>query len=367
MRFAFTDDQLLFRDAVQDLLQKECPPEAVRYAWVDDDGHNPDVWRALAEMGVVGLTVPEDHGGLGLGELDLVLLLQETGRAALPEPIVETTAVAAPLLAEAADAAPPAVAAWLPRLAAGDLIVSVALGGAPFFAGGEYADLFLAERDGRVVAVRRTDAAVVAQPSVDGARRLGAVSWDASAEVVVADGADAEATVARALDRGALATAAQLVGVAQQLLEVTVDYVKQREQFGVPVGSFQAIKHHLADAALQLAFAEPVVHHAAYAMANGADTASRDVSMAKCFAGDAAERAARTALQCHGAIGYTVEYDLHLWLKRVWALSPAWGDTAHHRARVATAVLGTDPSGPSTPSTPSTRSTSTAPRGGTRG
>lgn len=359
MRFAFTDDQLLFRDTVRDLLQQECPPESVRYAWVDDDGHNPDVWRGLADMGVVGLTAPEAHGGMGLDELDLVLLLQETGRAALPEPIVETTAVAAPLLAEApaADVADDV----LPRLVAGDAVVSVALAGAPFFPGATYAEVFVTEHEGRLVAVRRADATVVEQPSVDGARRLGSVTWDPSAEAVLAEGAEATELRERSLVRGALGTASQLLGVAQHLLEVTVDYVEQREQFGVPVGSFQAVKHHLADSALQIAFAEPVVHHAAYATAHRSTTASRDVSMAKCFANRAAEVVARTALQCHGAIGYTVEYDLHLWLKRVWALSPAWGDTAHHRARVAAAVLGPEPAADAGRSTPPD------PRGGPHG
>jgi alkylation response protein AidB-like acyl-CoA dehydrogenase len=359
VRFAFTDDQLLFRDTVRDLLQKECSPEAVRYAWVDEDGHEPDRWRALADMGVIGLTAPEASGGLGLGDLDLVLLLQETGRAALPEPIVETTAVVVPLLAERGD--DPAVAPWLARLVAGDTVATADFGGAPFFPGADYADLYVAERDGRVVAVPGDAVDVTPQPSVDGARRLGAASWAAADEIVLATGAEADAAVVRALDRGALGTAAQLLGVAEHLLDVTVDYVKQREQFGVPVGSFQAVKHHLADAALQVAFAAPVVHHAAYALAHRAPTASRDVSMAKCFADEAAELAARTALQCHGAIGYTVEYDLHLWLKRVWALSPAWGDTAHHRARVAAAVLGPDPSSDPVPAPPPD------PRGGPHG
>jgi alkylation response protein AidB-like acyl-CoA dehydrogenase len=317
-------------------------------------------------MGVVGLTAPEGAGGLGLGELDLILLLQETGRAALPEPIVETTAVVVPLLAERGD--DPAVAPWLARLVSGDAVATATFGDAPFFPGADYADLFVAERGGRVVAVPGDAVEVTPQPSVDGARRLGAASWSAGDEIVLAHGPAAEAAVARALDRGALGTAAQLLGVADHLLEVTVDYVKQRQQFGVPVGSFQAVKHQLADAALRLAFAEPVVHHAAYALAHGAPMAWRDVSMAKCFADEAAELVARTALQCHGAIGYTVEYDLHLWLKRVWALSPAWGGTAHHRARVAAAVLGPEPGGGATDATSTTTgSTSPDPRGGPHG
>jgi alkylation response protein AidB-like acyl-CoA dehydrogenase len=131
------------------------------------------------------------------------------------------------------------------------------------------------------------------------------------------------------------------------MLDMTVDYVKQREQFGVPIGTFQAIKHQLADAALALEFARPPVYAAAYALAHRDgdtdDHVSRDVSMAKCLASTAALDVARVALQCHGAIGYTVEYDLHLWMKRAWALASAWGDAAWHRNRVGLAVLGPRP------------------------
>jgi alkylation response protein AidB-like acyl-CoA dehydrogenase len=157
---------------------------------------------------------------------------------------------------------------------------------------------------------------------------------------VLAEGPAAEAALDRALDRGALATAAQLLGLGRQMLDLTVGYVKERRQFGVPIGSFQAVKHHLADALLQLEFAVPVVHAAAYALATGDPQAPRVVSHAKAAAGDAARLVGRQALQCHGAIGYTVEYDLHLSLKRVWALSESYGSSEHHRSRVADLVLG---------------------------
>ncbi len=137
------------------------------------------------------------------------------------------------------------------------------------------------------------------------------------------------------VDRAALGTAAQLVGLGQAMLNLSVAYVKERRQFGVPVGSFQAVKHHLANGLKQLSFARPAVYRAAYSVATAAETAARDVSMAKAMASDAASFVARVALQCHGAIGYTVEYDLHLWLKRTWALSRAWGDPSWHRERVA--------------------------------
>ncbi|MEJ5254008.1 MAG: acyl-CoA dehydrogenase family protein [Acidimicrobiales bacterium] len=338
MRFAFTDEQLLFRDAVRDLLDKECPPEAVRYAWVSEDGRADHVWEALAEMGVIGLTVPEAFGGLGLSELDLVLLLEETGRVALPEPIVETTAVAVPLLD--AVASDELKAEWLPKIAAGDAIVAVGFVGTPFVLHANVADLLVLEREDRLFALPAARARIERQPSVDGARRLYTVDWNRNDEIPLVSGEEGWHQVNAAFDRGALGTAAQLLGLADHLLAVTVEYVKQREQFGVPVGSFQAVKHHLADALLRLEFARPVVYHAAYSMAHELDTRSRDVSMAKCFASEAAALVARKALQCHGAIGYTVEYDLHLWMKRVWALAASWGDAAYHRSRVALDVLG---------------------------
>src|SRR5690606_19747948 len=139
-------------------------------------------------------------------------------------------------------------------------------------------------------------------------------------------------------DRGALGTAALLVGLAQAMVDLTVGYVTERTQFGKPIGSFQAVKHHLADAALAIEFARPAVHHGAWAIAQATATRTRDVSMAKVLATEAADTAGRAALQCHGAIGYTVEADLHLFQKRAWALARSWGDVAHHTDRVATSL-----------------------------
>ena len=129
-----------------------------------------------------------------------------------------------------------------------------------------------------------------------------------------------------------------LIGLGQAMLDLTVSYATERQQFGVPIGSFQAVKHHLADAALALEFARPAVWRAAWSVAHAEATRARDVSMAKAMASDAAELVGRKALQCHGAIGYTVEANLHLYLKRTWALARAWGDAAHHTDRVADAL-----------------------------
>lgn len=295
MDFAFTEDQLAFRDAVRDLLANACTPADVRAAWDADDPWSADRWDALVDMGVVGLAE------LGLTEVDLVLLLEEAGWAALPEPLAESA-----------------------LLGDGTQKVAAAPADATHVAGAASADL--------VIVGTRTYAPVDVepQPSVDGTRRL----------VRVSDLGEPTGEVDDPFDRMAFGTAAVLVGLARRLVAMTVEYAKERQQFGQPIGGFQAVKHHLASAHLAVEFAAPAVHRAAWSLAQGEPTVARDVSMAKAMAGDAAEQAARVALQCHGAIGYTFESDLHLWMKRVWALAPAWGDAAWHRRRVAAAVLG---------------------------
>jgi len=449
VHFGFDDDQLAFRDAVRAVLDKECPPEAVRAAGSASPGLlDRGVWDRLAAMGVLAALVPEDRGGLGLDERSLVLVLEEAGRAALPHPLVDAAVVAAPLLG--ADAG----------------IVATNLGG-PHVACAADADQLLLHDpgDGGLHLVQRADAVLTPVATVDHTRRAATVTWDPSAPApadptstwhpaptavdarvdaardptpdpslsatgstpaaatpaagdatwdptrpaatpaagdttwdptrpaatpgagdttwdptrpaatpAAGDAAwdpglgfdatagghggsaeddddlawgrgswdlgaatlitDDPALVELARDRGAWGTAALLIGLGRRMIELAVAHVSERHQFGVPVGSFQAVKHQLADAHKDLAFARPVVHRAAHSLATGAATRARDVSMAKALAGDAAWRAGRVALQCHGAIGYTVEHDLHLYLKRTWALAKAYGDAGWHRDRV---------------------------------
>jgi alkylation response protein AidB-like acyl-CoA dehydrogenase len=327
VHFGFDDDQLAFQEAVRDLLAKECPPEAVRAAWDAPPGQlDRTAWRHLAEMGVLTTLVPEDAGGLGLDERWLVLVLEETGRAGLPHPVVDTATVAAPLLAD--------------RVGDGQMIVTD-LGG-PNVPCARDADAFLLHRDGGLHLVEPGAVTLAPLQTVDHARRAARVDWRPGDGTLHTD--DPE-EIALAYDRGAFGTAAQLVGLGQRMLDMTVAYVGERQQFGRPVGAFQAVKHHLADALKELAFARPAVQRAAHSLATGstsATTRGRDVSMAKAMAADAACFVGRQALQCHGAIGYTVEADLHLYLKRTWALAAAWGDAAWHRDRVARALLDPD-------------------------
>jgi alkylation response protein AidB-like acyl-CoA dehydrogenase len=166
-------------------------------------------------------------------------------------------------------------------------------------------------------------------PSVDESRHLFTVSASPDpSDLLLAD----------VQDRAALAAAAQLCGLADAMLELTVPYATERKQFGAPIGSFQAVKHHLADAALALEFARPLVYRAAWELEHATDERSVAVSLAKAAASDAGVIASRKALQVHGAIGYAHEYDLHLWMKRAWALSEAWGSPAWHKNRIATTI-----------------------------
>ncbi|MGI8336516.1 acyl-CoA dehydrogenase family protein [Actinomadura scrupuli] len=367
MKFSFTEDQRLLARAVREALAKSCPPETVRAAKTDPAVRRGDAWRALAELGLLGAHVPEEHGGLGLTPLDTVLAYEEIGRAAVPGPIVET-AVAAPLLAGPE---------WLERIATGAAAVSVSTDHSPYLLDADLADLLVVQRGDGVIRAAPGTVRLTGQPSADPTRRLfsvdGSFGSNAGSDARHAgpERADPEqADPARAIDHAALATAAQLLGLGRHLLDAAVAYAGQRRQFGRQIGSFQAVKHQLADVAIALGFAAPAVHRAAYTLTQAATTshsasapslppgstahsaavatASRDASAAKVAAAGAARRAVRTALQVHGGIGYTDELDLHLWFARVWSLRTTWGDDRWHRARLSAALLG-EPAVPRVP------------------
>ena len=340
MEFGFDEDQLLLQQTVRDFLAGECTAEHVRSLWETETGRSPAMWAKLAEIGVPGLLVPEAHGGLGMDERDAVLVFEETGRAALAEPVIATAAVAAPTLASLAGEGNEALAkAWLPKIAAGEVIVAVGHTGSPLVSDAHVADLLLlCESDG-VFAASPAQVAATPQPANDQSRRLFAVEWSPSEATPLATGAAGAALQAAMLDRGALACAAELLGAAQQLVDMGALYASQRKQFGVAIGTFQAVKHRLANAKVKVEYARSVVYRAAHSVAVDAPTRSVDVSMAKFLAGEAATFAAGESLQVHGAIGYTYEQDLHVWMKRAWSLDLSFGSGAWHRARVADAVI----------------------------
>ena len=336
VEFTFSEDQLLLQSTVKDFFDGEHSAERVRELWDTETGRSRELWSQLAELGIAGLLVPEAHEGMGMDEVDFVLLQEEAGRAALAEPVISTAAVAAPLLLElGSDAA----TGWLERIAVGDAIVAVGHPDLPFVSDAHIADLLLLEHRGEVHAVEPGSVELVAQPANDPGRRLFSVVWQPSDATRIADAGTGERLWAAAFDRGALACAAQALGVTDRLIEMASEYARQRHQFGKPIGSFQAVKHMLANEKVKLEYARPVVQRAAWSVANAVPERGLHVSMAKLAACEAASSAARTALQVHGAIGYTWEQDLHIWMRRAWSLSLAWGTAAFHRGRVSDAVL----------------------------
>ena len=315
MDFDFSPEQLAVRDLARELFEKESPPSRLRELWSGAE-RDRSVWKALGQAGLLEITDP----------VDLVLVLEEAGRAALPEPIAETLAVAAPILAEAGSD-------WLPSIASGEAIVAVQLGGAPFVVDAGDADLLLLERDGELHALPPEDFTATAVASDDKARRLFAV------DARPTEGTRLPGAAADASDRGAAAVAAVLNGISMRMLDMTLEHVKTREQFGKPVGSFQAVKHKLASAHVRVESARAAAWYAAFAIGAGAPDLSLAASVAKVVAAEAGAIANAEALQCHGGIGFTWEHDLHMWMKRGMALEASFGTAAEHRARVAEHVL----------------------------
>ena len=349
MHFAFTGQQLEFRDAVRQVLAKECTTDDVRAAY-DAPVARTSRWATLAELGVTGLTVPEAHGGLGLGMVDLVPLIEEAGRVALPEPLATTTGIAAPFLADVADSGSVGTSGaragvWLTGIAQGDLTAAVADVRWPDLpvAGADGADLLLVVADTpdgpELHALEGSMTATAPAQSLDPTRRLGTPQWEPSAATLLLAGDTARTAIDRTADRAAVVTGAELLGLADTMIAMTAGYAKDRQQFGKPIGTFQAVKHLVAGAQVLLEFARPVVYGAAWALDQDSPDASRAASVAKSYASEAALEAARVALQVHGAIGYTWECDLHLFLKRSWALAEAWGSAAEHRARLLDSLL----------------------------
>jgi hypothetical protein len=289
MRFTLSTEQRELAASVHALLSDAGVPGAVR-AWAGGE-HAPGL-EILAKLAKVGV------GELHEFPVELAVVFEELGRHAVPGPLIESYAIA-PALGISAELATVAVPPHVPYALDADVA-------APYVVTGDA--VCHAEVGARLT-------------SVDPARRLFAVEpgeWAGNATDV--------------LGLGALCQAAQLVGLGRGLLEQAAEYVTQRRQFGRPVGEFQAVKHHLADVLVALEFARPLVHAAAV---TGAE---RDVSAARVAAADAAYLAARAALQVHGAVGYTQEHDLSLWLLKVRALRSAWGTQTYHRRRVLDAL-----------------------------
>ncbi|MGB0620819.1 MAG: acyl-CoA dehydrogenase family protein [Myxococcota bacterium] len=337
MEFRFTEDQRLLQETVRDFLAGECTVDFVRGQWDTETGRSREFWSSFAEIGVPGLLVPEEHGGLGMTEVDLVLVMVEVGRAGLAEPVTPTAAVAAPLIRDCGNET--LAKEWLPKIATGEAIVAVGQPTSPLVPEAECADLLILRSGDGLYAVPAAEARITPQKSNDPSQKLATVEFDPKPEQQIASGSEADRLETAALDRGALACAAQQLGACDQLIQMSVDYTTERKQFGVPIGSFQAVKHQVADIKVALEYARSHVERAAHSVAHDTPGRSVDVSMAKISAGEAALQAASTSLQVHGALGYTWEQDLHVWMRRAWTLDLAWGETAWHRERLAEALF----------------------------
>ena len=310
MDFRLTPEQDGFAQSLGELMAKADSVAAAR-TWADGDAEpGLELWRRLADQGVNGLVIPEEQGGLGGTAVDLVVAFEVLGHHLAVGPWIES-------------------AAYLARALDGDDLAAVAEGAVatvavpplvPYALDADVAEKIYVAVDGGFETVADAPSSTTGMlRSVDSTRRLFDLS---EAEAEPHDDA---------FDLAVLACSAELLGCGERLLADSIDYVKQRRQYGRPIGSYQAIKHALADVRIALDFARPLVLGAALAD----DNPSRSVSAAKVATGDAAHRAARVALQVHGAIGYTAEFDLGLWINRVRALVGAWGGSAYHRGRVA--------------------------------
>ena len=331
MNFDLTDDQRSIQRTARDFLAARYKPEEIRrLAYETERGFTDEGWADICELGWPALLVDEEYGGLGLGVVELAVVQEELGAALAPSPFLSTVAAAA-LIADAGS--DEQRARWLPGLAAGEARGTVAsLRDGEGWAAVPDADgadvVVVRDGDGWALAEGVTAAPVQA---LDPTRRLWSVTADGARDPLPGDGA-------RAADVIAVALGAESVGVALRTMEMAVAYAKEREQFGRPIGAYQAVSHACAQMLLEVEGARSVVLYAAWALDHeeiASPPAPLAASMAKAYASDAGWRVPAASLQVHGGIGFTWEHDLHLWLKRGKANAYLWGDAREHRARVA--------------------------------
>lgn len=332
MRFALSEDQVMLQDSLNRALAGLSPLDRVRRFADGDETAAPDIWAGLADLGLPGLIVPEEHGGLGLGMVEAALAAEALGRAVAPTPFLSTAVLAPLALRLAGDEAQRRE--WLPRLAAGEAVVGAAIaepiagardgagvtaaagrltGKALFAMDAHGADLLLvADRTGGLhLAAGADDAAPMA--SIDATRRLCELSFrDTPAEALASN-----QTLERLRDAAWILLAADTLGAAQAMLETAVAYAKERKQFGRTIGSFQAVKHLCAEMAAEIEPARALVWYAAYAFDHAPDEAPLMAAHAKAHLSEIGRFVARTATEVHGGIGMTDLLGQHYWFKRI--------------------------------------------------
>ncbi len=370
MNFGFTEEQELLRQEARKLLDERCPLEEVRKLAETPLGYAEELWRDLGALGWTGLTIPEAYGGAGLGWVDLVVLLEETGRSLFPSPLISTTLAASALLDAGSEEQR---ARFLPRLADGSRIGTLALfdssdaqdpsaitlagrrsdagyelsGTKRFVADPDAADLFVvafssgeAADDLSLALVERESAGVSSQsfPTLDRTKRMGNLVLDGvrvAPEDLLGEPGRAAPAIARLLDRGAVAVTGEMIGAAEGALHLTVQYAKDRIQFDQPIGKYQGVKHPLAEMYVDVESFKSLLYYAAWALDESPGEVARSASLAKAYASDAFARIGIDGVQLHGAVGYTAEYDIQLYLKRSKWARPVYGDADHHYERVA--------------------------------
>jgi alkylation response protein AidB-like acyl-CoA dehydrogenase len=376
MNFGFNDEQELLRSTARKFFENECGSDTVRRLMETPEGISPDLWTKVAEQGWLGLVYPEAYDGMGLGLVDLVVLMEEMGRAVVPGPYFSAVLLGGLAILEAGGEAQKKE--WLPKIAAGDRRVALAwmepsaqLGpaGVTLSAvekGGRYTlsgtKLFVHDAhtaDALVVAARTRPGAgadgvslfllpkgtkgleVTLLPTMDQTRKLCEVSLadvSVGADALLGAAGAGWAPLARVLDRATVALCAEMCGGAQKVLDMTVEYAKIRQAFGRPIGSYQGVKHRAADMLVDVENSKSITYYAAWALDEGAAEAPLAVSMAKAYVSDAYRRVAAAGIQLHGGIGFTWEHDLHLYFKRAKGSEFTFGDATHHRERVAQLV-----------------------------
>ena len=380
MELDFTVDQEELQATVRTVLASECTPAVVRElveARTAGKPVNADaLWSHMVELGWPALTVPEAHGGLGMGAVELALVVEELGRALAPGPLLPTISQFVPALV--ALGSEEQQARFLAPVAAGSATGTLALAEATgsfdpasvettATPGTDGSYRLEGVKHGVLEAAIATDAVVVARTpgttgddgvaafvvavdaldvvpiaALDQSRVLATVSLadvDVPADRVLgAPGPSTAAGLRRVVQEATVALALESVGTSQQAFDISVAYAKEREQFGAPIGSFQAIKHKLADLLLLVERARALGYFAALTIAEADERAAISTSMAKAAAGDAAQRVAREGIQIHGGIGYTWEHDMHLYVRRLQSSTALFGGPHHHRQLVADAL-----------------------------
>lgn len=338
MDFTFTEEQLAFSAAIRSYLMVESNADFHRKLWETESGRSPEMWSRFAAQGLTGLSVPEEFGGLGYSDVEWTVLAQDLGYFGVADTLTDTAMVSTALLCGLPKDSV-LRREWLPRIAEGAARVAIGHPVNPFVCDAHVADLLLLNHENQVHAVRNGDVELIAETSVDMSRRIYRVKWRPSQKSMVCDAQLGEKLWNGVLERGALAATAHMLGLTRRMLDLAIDYSADRKQFGKPIGSFQAVKHLLADVAVKLEFARPVAVRAAYALACEQPRTSVCVSHAKLAAAEASWLAAKNCMQVHGAMGYTWEMDLQMFMKRAWALAGTWGDRAFHKARVAAFIF----------------------------